>query len=114
MSTLHRTSDAQFFIVPEDLCTLSRAERCTRGSTDGPVRILGEREGKDPEFQKEYLSCPMRCKNLSENFRAILKSSRYQKNQRDECMIARPDRAILQLAPRQEVLALDCRRMQKT
>ena len=56
MSTLDRTSDAQFFIVLEELCTLSRAERCTRGSTDGPVRILGEREGKDPEFQKEYLS----------------------------------------------------------
>src|SRR4029077_18203275 len=71
MSTLDRTSDAQFFIVLEELCTLSRAERCTTGSTDGPVRILGERQGKDPEFQKEYLSCPMRCKNLSENFRAI-------------------------------------------
>jgi hypothetical protein len=37
----------------------------------------------------------------------------FQKN-RDEYMIARPDRAILQLLSPQEALALDCRRMQKT
>jgi len=27
----------------------------TCGAADDPVRILGKRESKDPEFQKEYL-----------------------------------------------------------
>jgi hypothetical protein len=55
----------------------------TCGSADDSVRILGKRGNKDPEFQKEYLSCPLRCKNSSEKFRAIQTSSRFSKqNQR--------------------------------
>jgi hypothetical protein len=44
-----------FFYRLEELCAPSRFEGCTREGADNPVRILGKRESKDPEFQKGYL-----------------------------------------------------------
>jgi hypothetical protein len=56
MSTLTRTSNARFFYPCLKSCALhpeSDDDIC--GCADDPVRILGKRESKDPEFQKEYL-----------------------------------------------------------
>src|SRR6266576_240009 len=64
-----------FLYVLEELCA--------------SLRIVGKRESKDPEFQKEYLKLvdeeptaviPDEIESVvKENFRAILKSSRYSK-----------------------------------
>jgi hypothetical protein len=51
-------------------------------AADDPVCMPGKNESQDPEFEKEDLSYLMSWKNLSENFRAILKLSRFSKYQR--------------------------------
>ena len=56
MSTLARTSNSQSFRQGAKSCALhpeSRGSTCE--DADDPVCILGKRESKDPEFQKEYL-----------------------------------------------------------
>jgi hypothetical protein len=90
---------------------------------DGPVRILERLRARIPEFQKEYLNLvgegpasvtPDEIEKLVRELPRDTEIVTLFKRISDECMIARPDRAILQLLPRQEGLALDCRRMQKT
>ena len=56
MSTVARTSRRPIFFVVLKNCALHPDSRAApvKGA-DNPVRILGKRESKDPEFQKGYL-----------------------------------------------------------
>jgi len=56
MSTVARTSRRPiFFIVLKNCALHPDSSGGTCGAADDPVRILGKRESKDPEFQKGYL-----------------------------------------------------------
>jgi hypothetical protein len=101
MSTLPGTSDAKFLYPCLKNCAFhpKSSALAPLGSADDSVRILGKRESKDPEFQKEYL------KLVGEEPTSVLPNDmeklvreppRYTeivalfKRISDECMIVRP------------------------
>jgi hypothetical protein len=100
MSTLPGTSDAQFLYPCLKSCALYReSSGGTCGSADDPVRILGESESQDPEFQKEYLKLigeeptsvmPNDMEKLVRELPRYTEIVALFKRISDECMIVRP------------------------
>jgi hypothetical protein len=83
---------AQFFYPCLKSCT--GVEQWHLWAADDSVRILGKRESKDPEFQKEYLNLvgegpasvtPDEIEKLVRELPRYRNRRAFQKNQRDEC-----------------------------
>src|SRR4029453_17963462 len=82
MWTLARTRNAQFFYLCLKSCALHR-------ESSGPPMIqfvsLERMTIRIRSFHKEYLSCPTRGKNSSENFRAIVEPSKNTQRRMYDC-----------------------------